>query len=246
MQSDSNRFNSDILFYHIPKAAGNSLFQRLSTDLEMDFINFRSINKNHFNNLLLSDKKYIWTAHPSGGFKVWNKLLSSKRTFKKITMLRKPLNRYTSEYFYNYRSLIKNHTTLEDTLTRPVSEHYMVDNIQTKIIAANGTNFDYSTHANDNLLKKAKINLIDNFICFGLVEYFDISYLLLSKYLNFKPKSNCIKANVNPCKDYMNKIPQKLRDRIEAHNIYDLELYRFACELFMARIQSSDLQKYRK
>ncbi|WP_320170524.1 sulfotransferase family 2 domain-containing protein [Maridesulfovibrio sp.] len=229
--------SSDILFYHIPKAAGNSLFQRLGRDCGTVPVNFRSMDVNSFQHCLERPEHMIWTSHPCGGFECWDRLCRVRPKHRKITMLRRPLDRYVSHYYYNAHWLEKQNVSLEDTITKPVSEHFMVDNLQTKIIAADAASFDYSLPATGELLERAKEKLLGSFVFFGLVEYFEVSYRLLANVLDFRPSTPPVRANEGPVNNYMDLVPKSLKDRIEAYNIYDLELYRFACDHFAATLE---------
>lgn len=210
---------------------------RLGKDLNMLPVQFRSIEQDLFHNELKKPEYRIWTSHPSGGFRKWDQLFKCRPGMKKITMLRNPFQRYVSHYYYNLKKLADQNITLEDTLTQPVERHFLVDNVQTKIIAADARSFDYSLPATSELLEKAKVNLSQEFVFFGLVEYFEPSYRLLGHTFNFVPSAEPLRLNTNPVADYLSNVSGKLRDRIEAYNMCDMEFYRFACNLFRERIE---------
>ncbi len=229
--------NSDIVFFHIPKAAGNSLFNRMGSDCGRVPVNFRSIGQSEFNQHLRQPSPQLWTSHPCGGFTRWAELFQFRSSLIKITMLRRPLDRYVSHYFYNLKYFEMEDISLENTLTLPVHKHLMVNNLQTKIIAADGESFDYSLSATGEMLERAKRNLVEKFVGFGLLEHFEPSYLLLARTLGFKASAPAVKVNQNPVKDYMSRVPAKLQSRIEAYNMHDMELYRFACDRFRENLE---------
>jgi len=87
----------------------------------------------------------------------------------------------------------------------------------------------------------------------GITERFVESAALVCAEVGVRPPRDLPRVNVGAYRSggagrrYRESIPPDLIERIEAMNLYDIELYRYACELFerqIARFQSHPRRTY--
>lgn len=224
----------DIIFFHIPKAAGTSFYNRLAESVGGRPVLFRHIDEDAFAEELGGQRPKVWSAHPSGDFGRWKRLLQARPRAANVTFLREPVDRYVSEYCFRegeYRSM---DIDLEDTLALDPLRHLMVDNLQTKILASMGAPRDYSVPATQADLDTAKGNLLRHF-SFGLVEHYDESCRRIAQRLGVVLAEEARVMNANARRKRLDELPAELLERIELHNLYDLDLFDFAMTLFLGR-----------
>lgn len=226
--------SNDIIFFHIPKAAGTSFTRRLGEELGGAPILFRHIDEAAFRERLANPAPALWAAHPSGDFERWRLLLQDRPEAQFITYLREPVDRYVSEYFYKETEYREMGIAIEDTLDLDPLRHLLVDNLQTKVIASMGGPRDYALPATQADLDLAKANLLRHF-AFGLVEQYEESYAQIVRSLGRTVETEQKRLNANARRKAVADMDQTLLQRIELHNLYDLDLYDFALTLFLGR-----------
>lgn len=184
---------------------------------------------------------------------------------KYITMLRDPVNRYISQYYdilkkkrypcnkFLRRKVIADFNdyshlqgkSIEYFVRSNIGDEYA--NLQTRYLCS----IDNKTFVNRDFLEIAKKNLKYKIECFGLLERFDESMLLLKKFLGLK-NIYYIKKNVTTERMIVApELSSKTVELIKEKNRYDIELYSFAQELFEEKINNygtdflNDLKNYR-
>ncbi|GAB7023546.1 sulfotransferase family protein [Salidesulfovibrio brasiliensis] len=227
---------NDIIFFHIPKAAGTSFYRRLGKELGATPVLFRHVEEDAFLDRLADPAPALWTAHPSGGFDRWKKLLESRPEARFVTYLREPVDRYVSEYFYKETEYREMGIAIEDTLDLDPLRHLLVDNLQTKIVASMGQPRDYAAPATQADLDQAKANLLRHF-SFGLVEKYEETYARIVQSLGGEVHTEQKRLNANVGRKPVDAFSDELVERIELHNLYDLDLYDFAVTLFLGRLR---------
>jgi hypothetical protein len=147
-----------------------------------------------------------------------------------ITMLREPVDRVASAYYYArirpewgyHRPIIDGNLTLHDFAVNPISTD--LHNEQTRMLG--GT------------LEQARENLAKNFALVGIMEQFDESVLLAQSLFGWK---NVFfqKENVNWQRERVSDLPQATIAAIEERNAQDIELYHFARRLFDEKLRQT-------
>jgi DNA repair exonuclease SbcCD ATPase subunit len=94
----------------------------------------------------------------------------------------------------------------------------------------------------DEMLEQAKRNLHDELVFFGLTERFDESLVLAKRRLGLRSILYRSSGRVNPARPRGDEIPAELRRAAERCNRYDIELYRYAKELFPEQLEPRDLE----
>jgi hypothetical protein len=247
--ADADRPRGPLLvFVHIPKTAGSTL----RTVLSMNEPGTRSralgnvfkggggvstalverLRKDQGPNL--RGVNLVRGHFPLGIREYLPKCLPQDRELRCFTFLREPADRTLSHYFailahgrgYQLPPLPAE-ATVEDAL-----EHgYIHDNLQTRMLSGVPEPFGEVT---DEMLEQAKHNLSEELACFGLTERFDESLVLAKRRLGFRSILYTASGRVNTSRPRGKQVPKGLLEAAEACNRYDIELYRYATQLFEA------------
>jgi hypothetical protein len=161
-----------------------------------------------------------------------------------FTMLRDPVERAISHY-YHYRRQSgdpANRIAMCSTLTQWVSARGLVemDNGQTRRLA--GEMKLSVGRVSRRTLDKAKENLAEKFSVFGLTERFEESQILLSRTFGWQYLRPAAR-NVGTNRPALNEIGEAELQAIRNCNRFDLELYRFAAELFARSAASVNMDR---
>jgi hypothetical protein len=162
----------------------------------------------------------------------------SLEAFQYITLLREPVQRLVSYYFYalkdksNYlhEYLMKRRVNLVDFITSGLSIE--LDNYQVRTLS--GVAFSsVRERVGREHCELAKDNLARRFAAFGLVERFDASIAVFARHFGwhipgYEPQNLGGYAGTP-------HLSQSTIEAVAATNPFDLELYEYAKELFDAR-----------
>ncbi|MBN1536756.1 MAG: glycosyltransferase [Anaerolineales bacterium] len=231
---DSGKTNPSLIFFHIPKAGGTSLDAILERQFDpsqvytMDRINVQEA-ANEFKELPFEErKKYrLLKGHMWFGLKLHEYM---PQPCKYVTMLREPIDRVISHYYYAkrtsnhylYEKIAAENITLKDYVTRQLTLE--VNNGQTRLLAELNHPVPYG-EAPQELLESAKQNLSDYFVMMGLMERFDESLLIMKRLFGWDDVFY-ERKNVSKERSAINELPADVLDVIVAHNQLDIELYK--------------------
>jgi hypothetical protein len=232
------------IFIHIPKAAGttfNSILNRNFTKKEiLKFPHHKYQNiefiKEEFQKKDISQVKII-SGHMKFGLHRELKL----NHFSYVTMLRNPLERMVSHYYYvlkhptHYLHSEAKNLSLEEYILSDISDEHQ--NAQTKYLAGNdaGTNL--------KILTKAKQNIEDHFSFVGLSEEFDLSLFELKPILGLK-RIIYKKRNVNSHSKNLIISPEA-ESLFKERNELDYELYGYCRDKFFGIKKFSNRVKFK-
>jgi hypothetical protein len=177
--------------------------------------------------------------------------LPRDRDVRCFTFLREPADRMLSHYFQlrsieerdraKGRERSKRETfglaplPLDPTLDDMVEGGYIHDNLHTRMLCGDPEPFGEVT---EEMLERAKENLREELVFFGLTERFDESLVLAKRRLGLEtmlyraPGTSASAGRVNPARPRGDEIPDELRRSAERWNRHDIELYRYAEKLF--------------
>lgn len=227
--------NFSLIFFHIPKAGGTSLDEILECQFEpsqvytMDRIKVEEA-ANEFKKLPIEEReKYrLLKGHMWFGLKLHEYM---PQPCKYITMLREPIARVISHYYYAkrtanhylYEKIAAEKITLKDYVTRQLTLE--VNNGQTRVLADLNYPVPYG-EAPQELLESAKKNLHDYFAMVGLMERFDESLLIMKRLFGWEDVFY-ERKNVSKERSTINELPADVLDVIVAHNQLDIQLYQY-------------------
>lgn len=238
MKIDRARERQRVVFLHIPKTAGSTLYGIIDRHYKAKTVYTIGIDGSidDFKNLSAPRRSMIRVLRGHHGFGLYQFLSGPSIHF---TLLRDPVDRVIS-YYYFIRRRPKNHlhdfVMSNDMDLKGFIESgipVMANNGQTRLLSgkmdkAHEVAFGECT---EEALESAKSNLREHFTVVGLTERFDETLLLLREafgWLNLFYARQKVAPN-RPRKDELSK---STLDAITRVNLLDIELYDYATALF--------------
>lgn len=213
---------------------------------------------NNFIHQCQNDQNYLNQIQVVSGHQIFGFHENVKRRCEYFTILREPVKRIVSIY-NNYKSMgvskffpKTDNPSLIKFITDPTTPFH-TNNFYTQYIAGNCPLDqwpNWSTHskfneATEETLEKAKHNLVNHFGVIGLTEYFDETIALLCKRYQWK-NLYYINHSQFEKREPIDEVSIEVQNLIKEKNALDIELYRFAKELFFEQLQliSSELDGF--
>ncbi|MBL1209301.1 sulfotransferase family 2 domain-containing protein [Geminocystis sp. GBBB08] len=255
-----------IIFTHIEKTAGTTLHSIINHNYNQEQI-FTILHRESFSQTIesiksqLSEKKIkIIKGHIAFGL---HDYLDQEASY--ITMLRNPIKRVISAYYFRQNVPENTSMTLQEFCLTRGSNHmttwlsgldilYQIKLGHRELKKAKEVHSflltDYYNQESLKLLDKAKANLRDYFQVIGITEKFDESLLLFKHFLgwqNIYYYRQRVANNKPPDSTFSPEVIKFIRD----HNQLDIKLYEYALELFEKQIIQyginfqADLKKFK-
>lgn len=155
------------------------------------------------------------------------------KSYSYFTLLRDPLERAASQFFYICRTPTnKRYSLIKETgfcfLSYIENDEFgRPDNMQVRYII---NDFRKNKIDSDDL-KLAESALLDKFTSFGITERFEDSIKLFEKTLNWGNTFYKSK-NITPNRPSLSSLPSKALDLLKEKNYFDTLLFQFALENF--------------
>lgn len=231
-----------VIFLHVPKAAGTTLYWVIERQYDPTVIyHFR------WSHLPVDEFKKIPEAQREAlrvlkGHMVFglHEVVAGPSTY--VTILRDPVDRVISHYYH----VLQNPThPLHSDVQRMSLKDYVcsgetteINNGQTRRLSGVGATVGFG-QCSAGMLKVAKQNLQEHFAVVGLAERFDETLLLLKRALGwglpFYVKRHVGKNRPRTARK--DNLSEDALNSIENYNELDIELYRYAREMFAERIR---------
>lgn len=225
----------NILFLHLSKTAGSSLrvalgnnfkaSERLEVYVPPGTIKPQPHNpnsimhyvKNTYSPEVLRNTRFFSAHCFYGMHSIFD------QDFKYITMLRDPIERIVSHYYFTTKTNLavrSKFKTLEDYVEGQTNQH----NWMTKMVSGTWTGD----------LDLAKHNIKENIAFCGITEMYNESIELMTKMFNLNLKNEI--RNANKDKKPLGKGDEKIKKRICELHSKDIELYNFAKDLLKSKL----------
>lgn len=222
------------IFVHVPKAAGTTvhgiLEQNYSPWRQFSFRAPRQRALEKFEGLSSVARSRLELIKGHCGYGLHDSVSSPVRYF---TMLRDPVKRVVSEYYYIRRNSKPSfHKLLNEQkigLGDYVERNIGTDNLHLRFLTFRELESAPAGPAKEEWLEVACKRLKEDFAFVGIVEKFDESMLLLQQSLNLK-SVNYLKSNARPGGGV--KEDSSILALIEKQERLDIKLYNFAQKLF--------------
>ncbi len=242
MSANANNPDRVVLFLHIPKAAGQTLSQVIVRHFDPAAV-FAIGRPNHqfieqFKKMSKSERARIRLVKGHMPFGL-HEYLPRPSTY--ITMLRDPVDRIISYYYFARRT--PDHYLHEALQSRRMSLREFVlhglpvelDNGQTRLLAGVGNGVGVGQCSLETL-ETARRNLTAHFAVIGLSERFDETLLLLKSAFGWR---NLCYTRLNVTRDRLPKdaVDDETLDAIARSNELDLQLYEWARDRFERQIE---------
>ncbi|WP_273847760.1 sulfotransferase family 2 domain-containing protein [Halalkalibacter alkalisediminis] len=225
--------NKILIHLHTPKTAGTTLRKIITNNYHNSSYNVYLDESKRKERLRSLSKKNVSCIQGHFPFGI-HKYLSKPCTY--ITMLRNPIDRVISEYYFIRRGtrhrlhqeVMK--LSLEQYLRRPESM-----NVQTRYISgARGP-------LTRQHLEIAKKNIQKYFSIVGITEMFNESLFLMKNKFGWQ-NTSYEKENVTKARPSLNQISKTTLTELEKQNKLDIELYLFAKRLLEQKLINLDQQ----
>jgi len=231
--SKSRRKEPLLVFVHIQKTAGKTLRQILyrqygrgHTRLVRNYFVAPDVSLSVIKSLAAEPPSDLRVIH--GHILFWPDIEWPEGT-QFLTILRDPVERVISHYYWLRARSSRFRKTLEDALIGGS----IPDNLQTRVLAAQTPPFGEST---DEMLDEA-LRGLKRLTVVGLTERFDESFVLATRMLEWR-RMLYRKENVTPDRKPQDEISAKAIDLIKRYNALDIELYRSASKRFEREVEA--------
>ena len=244
------------MFIHIPKTGGSTLHSVINRNYRsrslLNVKNDREAEKIAELNVNNLKKIQVVKGHMAFGH---HKHFPNPKDFTYITMLRDPVKRIISNYYfilsrpqhYLHHELSSNNYSLKDYVQSGIVNN--TENAQVRLLG----NCIYVPHGkiDRTMLEQAKKNIKTHFYLASVNQFFDETILFLKEEFQWK-FSFYVRQNVTGHGVKPSDLDQDTLATIKAYNSLDMELYDLVKEDFKSRIESkgSDferrLKRYRK
>jgi hypothetical protein len=251
-----------LVFVHVPKTAGTTLRTVLnmaqpgarSRALGNVFKGGGGIDKGMMarfakrDGVDLSGVELVRGHVPLGIREYLPRHLPKQRDLQCFTFLREPAERTLSHYFQvrekhegsgGPKRLSLSRLPADPTLDDLLDQGYIHDNLHTRMLSGDPEPFGEVT---DEMLDRAKQNLRTELVFFGLTERFDESLVLAKRRLGLGSLLYRSDDRVNPTRPRGDAIRRDLLEAAQRCNRYDIELYRYATELFDGTPELEELE----
>ncbi len=235
--------NEVVIFLHLAKTAGSTMFdivQRQYEPHDIYTVGYTSeITERTFRVLSEAERgKYpLVNGHMRFGLHEY-----IPRPCRYFTVLRDPVERIVSYYYFIQRA--PKHHSHDRIMVEGMSlqewvacdDFWELDNGQMRIMCADE---DVPVGGcTEDMLRRAKENLAQEFAVVGLTERFDETLLLLRREFGWK-ELFYKRRNVTATRPTVADVPQAAIDAIVERNWMDIEMYRFAQELFDEQVKKA-------
>ncbi|HDN79553.1 MAG TPA: hypothetical protein ENG33_03685 [Chloroflexi bacterium] len=237
--------NKTVIFVHIPKTGGTTLYHIIDQNYQRGSIYtlWKDGSIEDFKGLSDARKGEIRMLRGHQGYGL-HRFLPQPSVY--ITVLREPIERVISYYHfifirrtphhYCHNLVVSNDMSLKEFIESEADA--MVDNAQTRLLSGmmeTGHEFGFGKCPRE-ALEAAKRNLRENFVVVGLTEEFDKTLILLKRALGWR-KLFYARQNISFNRPRKEDLPQETLEAIIQANELDIELYRYARELFEERVR---------
>jgi hypothetical protein len=167
-----------------------------------------------------------------------HRILPQKASY--LTVLRDPVDRGISEYYYALSRVVHpQHRELKQLTLAQYIQATPHANMQTKMLAGNDPGYDFlSGECTDETLKLAKENLATRFSVVGLTDRFDETLALAKIRFGWRIQ-NYSSFNVTSQRPKKKEVPEEMRSAIAERYSYDMKLYEYANELFSQQLEAN-------
>lgn len=231
------RQDQSLIFLHIPKAAGTTLHRiidRLYKQTTVFTIDGARVQESicQFKKLPEAQREEIRVLKGHMHFGL-HEYLPRPSTY--ITILRNPVDRVISNYYYVlrtpahrlYHEVKSKRMTLKDYVRSRMNPE--LDNGQTRLLS--GVEGRAFGECSTEMLEIAKKNLQQFFSVAGLSERFDETLILLKRTFRWRTPFY-IKANVTRNRHLTEDFSKDTLNLIEKYNELDIDLYRYTKKMF--------------
>ena len=226
-----------LIFLHIPKTAGTSLRLTIAKQYPAaaTYQYYQSDNRPPLEDLPATQRAAIRLMSSHEPFGTHDQYLTPPVHY--LTMLREPMERLISEYYYHKSREPRADAIRHQNLLKYAERSHKGyrDNLQVRLLSGQGD----TGVVTGSTLAKAKANLTAPSMTFGLVERYAESLLLMSREFGWQD-IRLTRKNATP-RPAAEAIDEQTRQALLQHNEYDLALYVEAAALLDRRLVNAGI-----
>ena len=171
-------------------------------------------------------------------------------TFQYITVLREPIDRVISDFYYVRRTpthdlydpVVTKNYTLEDYVTSGVTIY--ARNLQTRMLAGKGRDVSID-ESSEQMLDQAIRNAKNYFSVIGLTDQFDESLILMQRRLGWTLPLYMTR-NRTKKRPKRNEVTASTRAVIQRYNALDVALYEYALQRLGEQLDREDPDAFQR
>lgn len=237
-----------LIFFHIPKSGGSTLREIIGRQYPAEAILTQDAKKpmeaiEHLQRMSAEQKARLAVVQGHSVLGVHD-LLPKPSTY--VTMLRDPVERVISFYYYILQSpehylfprVAEGRMSLRDFIQNGVSKE--TDNFQCRLLSRDCGRADFG-QCPPSMLDDARDNLERYFSVVGLTERFTETLVLLGEIFGWRKRLFFRKINVTKNRARREEIPAGVLDLIRGCNQLDMALYQYACERLKTQLREQHL-----
>ncbi|WP_160118398.1 sulfotransferase family 2 domain-containing protein [Bacillus sp. V59.32b] len=218
-----------LIFSHIPKTAGTTIRQIIDNQYDKrNIIRFPQLDK-------LSEEE-VERAEVLYGHCRFGVHRRFNKPFSYLTMLRDPVERIISTYYFALRS--PNNRMHEKVKTMSFSD-FIIDEAKNERSPMVNHQTRFLSGEKKPDLEKAKEHLHEYYSVVGLTEMFDESIFLMKKYLGWR-NIDYASSNVTAGRPKQSEFPRGIIEIIMEKNRLDYDLYDYSKRLLNENMQALD------
>ncbi|WP_078430404.1 sulfotransferase family 2 domain-containing protein [Alkalihalobacterium alkalinitrilicum] len=225
-----NQIAEVLIHLHMPKTAGTTLRtiikQNVDSSKSYELYRYGNQLSKILSNLNQKDIKCIQGHFPYG----IHELLDQKAIY--ITMLRNPVERVISEYYF-IKSIPRHelHQQVKKMTLTEYQQELRNCNLQTRLLSGKVTKEVLSQED----IQQAKVNIKKHFKIVGITELFNESIFLMQKEFGWM---NIFYKKYNITRGKPTNIADSTLDKISKNNVLDIELYNYAREILKTKLNA--------
>ena len=245
LETNSKYEDRTIIFLHIPKAAGMTIYSILRNqynETESHLLQGNTILQaiEDLKKLPPESKNKIRLLYGHMHFGLHRQFTAKTSYF---TLLREPVDRIISHYYYVLKTpshylhekVLKYKMNLKEYVSSGISKE--LNNSQLRYISAGDSRIDLNKCSHD-LIDKTQTILDNFFVVVGIKEFFDETMIMLRKALNWKRPPVYIKQNVTKTRIKKEELDNDTMETIKKYNQLDIGLYHAAAVDFKKKMKS--------
>jgi hypothetical protein len=230
-----------VIFLHLPKAAGTTLYQVINRQYPPAAI----LTSEHPWPNWIGKFSQVPDAHKAQ-YKIirghvrfgLHEYLPQPATY--FTVVRHPVDRIISFYYfvrqspdhYLYEAVTTQQMSLADLIHNQISTE--LDNGQTRNVSGIGHTIGFG-ECSPEILASAKQHLRERFSVVGLTDRFDETLLLLKRAFGWRMPLY-VRVNITRNRPRQEEVSPETLELVRKHNALDMELYLYAQQLFEEQI----------
>ena len=186
----------------------------------------------------LKNKYKVFMGHIRFWYGLHHYMPQSNNGYKYITVLREPVERTISDYYYTLGRQVelynREHIPGCNNIIDWLKKYPVVNNLQTRFLSSF---HEWEAEIPDWALESAKWNLKNRFTAVGILERLQDTFTLFQKAFKWDYIPSYGKYNTTPIRPKREDIDENIISVVKEFNSLDIILYRYAIQLLEEQLE---------